>query len=257
MAKIVDATRERSRVRELDSLNSQMQWWRWGTTIVITLFLIGCLIELNSSVHGLINPGPIQDEFVQDVNTSLQTDTVPTLEHEATETLTEIQPEVQTSVLKLKGRVPELAQAAEDQVHILQTDLPAKSEAILNKRFALLISSRESKIRSMYPEVTPDQLRLLVTNLSTHVQAQITSSSNDLFSAHEAKLQSILASMNTIKSQEAGNVKNEQPDWEMGVLLLDVFRDDLQSLSTQQKKSGSESKKVVLLQTTTDRRGRI
>jgi hypothetical protein len=244
MAVIVDGSRERSRIVELESLNNQMRWWRWGATLFMVVFLTLCIWQLNHSVRGLTNPGPDQDQFVQSLNTSLQTDTIPNLESEATATLTEVQPEIRVAVLKLKDKVPDLAQAAEDQVRLLQKDLPAKGEEILNKKFATILTSREDTIKKLYPNVTPDQLNALVTNLSQHARTQITEANSDLFGPHQAKLQSILASMDTIRSQEAVTVKNDQPDWEMGVLLLDVFRDDLDTL-IKPAKAASDSKKVV------------
>jgi hypothetical protein len=194
---------------------------------------------LNSSVRGLTNPGPTQDQFVQNVNASLQTDTVPMLEHEASATITEIQPEVKASILKLRDQVPDLAQATEDQVRLLQKDLPEKGEAVLNRRFATLVTSREASIRKMYPEVTDAQFKALLTTLTDHARTQLIDVNTTLFAPHQAKVQSILASMDTIKSQEAANVKNDQPDWEMGVLLLDVFRDDLTNLAHSDSKSPS------------------
>lgn len=244
MAVIVDSNRERSRIVELESLNNQMRWWRWGATAFIAVFLMFCIWQINHSVRGLTDSGPTQDQFVQNLNTSLQTDTIPALESEATSTLTEIQPEMRTAVMKLKDKVPDLAQAAEDQVRMLQKDLPAKGEDILNKKFSTLLTSREDQIKKMYPNVTPDQLNQLVTNLSQHGRAQIVEANAELFGPHQAKLQSILASMDTIRTQEASKVKNDQPEWEMGVLLLDVFRDDLNTLVKPPKKP-SESKKVV------------
>ncbi len=248
MAVVVSGNREKLRIAELESLNNQMRWWRWGAFGFNLIFLVGTILVLNNSVRGLSSPGPTQDAFVQDLNSSLQTSTMPNLESEATETLTEIQPEIQTSVLKLKDKVPDLAQASEDQLRLLQQDLPKKGEEILNKRFKSVLTSHEAVIKKVAPDVTEEQLRGLVTNLSDHARAQITQANNDLFGPHQAKIQSILASMDTIRSQESTNVKNEQPDWEMGVLLLDVFRDDLQSLS-KSKSAPTSVKQTASLNT--------
>jgi hypothetical protein len=203
------------------------------------------LYTLNHSVRALTEAGEQQQEFVDHFKDGMNTNIVPRLRGAVAETITEVQPEIKQSFDKLGKRLPEVTAVAKQQMIALETDLPAKGEAILNQSFKNIITGKESAIHAMYPDLTDGQLKTLVTNLANEGQKQAAAANQELFAPHQAKLNSILANIEKIKTQEAPNVKNAGPTWDMGILLLDILREDVKSQQPANSSTVADTKPVT------------
>ena len=226
---VMSAIEERGQVRELGSLRLQANVWRWALTVAVLATAIYSLATLNHSVRALATTGQEQDEFVAQLQEGLNKDIVPQLQSAGAETVSEIQPQLMASFNGLGKRLPEVAAVAKVEFQSLETDLPAKSETILNQSFDSILTGREGSIRKMYPDLSDEQVKGLVMNLADEGRRQSTEANQELFAAHEEKLKGIMSNLELIKTQEASNVKGVEPSWDMAILLLDILREDVKS----------------------------
>jgi hypothetical protein len=227
----MDRITEEGRIAELDKLRTELRWWRWGTSIAIAIVLVSCLWKLNNSVQSLTHEGPEQQMFVSELNQGLQRDVVPNLQHTISSTITSVQPQVIDALKGLNGRIPDLTQTATNQFAILQKDLPAKSQQILSTTYGNLLAKRKDQIRKLYPNVTEEQIEAVLASLSDEGQKQLALANQELFGPQQRVLYRIMKNLDTIRAQEASNASKTDPSWEMGVIMLDLVRDDLKDLA--------------------------
>lgn len=228
---------ESRKIAEIRRMRFELRIWRWclfGWTLVL---VIGCLLYLRARTNALAQEGPEQEQFVTELQQNLDHDVVPHLQNAAGETLTELQPEVRNSITKLKDHLPELTELGREQFDMLRTELPKRGEAVLNESFNTILTQREGTIRKAYPNVTDDQLRLFVTNFGEMAKEELTNENQALFAPHQKRLMNIMDSMEAIKKQEYESTKKIEPSWDMAILLLDIFRDDLKKLQSSPSKS--------------------
>jgi len=237
-----------SEIEELSRLRKQNSYWRTGATVVLAVVALWAVFTLNSSARGLAQAGPTQDKFVKTLNEGLQKHTLPAVEAVARTTFAQMQPTISREFTKLNKRVPELTKATLTELDTLQKDLPEQGSKVLDDQFSGTLTKREDKIKTMFPQETQEQMTTFVQNLQKQGHDQILAVNTELLAPHRAKIQSIMASMQAIKKAEAANVHNVDPNWEMGLSLLDVMKDDLASLRPD--KAGQ---KVQTTQATADK----
>lgn len=233
----MQASTVQAEIRQLESYRQQATWWRIGAFVLLVVIVGGSLASLNSAVHGLTDKGPAQDQFVSHFSEGMRTQVMPNIQTLASQTLTEIQPQIRDEFTKLNARVPEITDATVKELQTLQTELPQASEKTLDDSFRNLLTSREAKIRSMYPDVTEEQVKGLVDNLQKSGEEEIKNANNELFAPHQAALSGIMDHMNTIRDSEASSTAGQNPDWEMGLSIFEVLRDDLKELKPADTKA--------------------
>ncbi len=203
--------------------------WRGVLGAIMLATVVYTLVTLNRSARALTTAGDQQDQFVAALQTSLNKDTLPELQSAGAETISEAQPQLRASFDKLGPRIPEVTAVAKGEFQSLEKDLPAKSEAILNQSFETVLTEKEGSIRKMYPELTDEQVKNLVENLTEEGRTEATEANQELFAAHEERLKGIMNNLELIKDQEAKNVKGVEPSWDMAILLLDILREDIKN----------------------------
>jgi len=232
----MDAVAEQRRIRELESLRRQARLFRLFFFIACLGVVFYCLYQLHRSVTALATAGPEQDAYMKSLQVNLDKDVIPRLRSAASETLTEVQPEVTAAIKKLGPRMPEVTAVAKNEMEALQTDLPNKGEAILNASYTNLLQAREPTLRAEFGnDVTDDQVKALIVTLTQEGHTQLVAANNELFAPHQLKLKHILQNLQSIKDQEAPNVKKIQPSWDMAILLLDILREDMKDLEKNSK----------------------
>jgi len=227
-------------IEELEKLRTQMRWWKLGATFASLAVVAVSALTIKNSFQGLLVEGPKQEKFVASLNEGLKTDVIPMVQSMAGSTISQLQPEVTKSFEKLNERVPEVTQATLDELEKLQNNLPVRAEKIMNETFGTMLQAKEQKIKEMFPEATEEQVQNLITNLAEQGKEQVKLANEELFSQHQKELFDIIACMNKIKESEAPNIKGVDPTWEMGLLVLDVFRSELEEL---RPKTAKEAKK--------------
>lgn len=227
-------------IEELEKLRTQMRWWKLGATFASLAVVAISALTIKSSFQGLLVQGPKQDKFVASLNEGLKNDVIPMVQSMAGSTFSQLQPQVQKSFEKLNERVPEITEATLQELEKLQTSLPDRAEKILNETFGAMLQAKEQKIKQMFPEATEQQVEKLIMNLAEQGKEQVKLANEELFAQHQKELFDIIGYMNKIKESEAPNIKGVDPTWEMGLLVLDVFRSELEEL---RPKPAQEAKK--------------
>lgn len=223
----------KEKIREHESLQKQIKWWRWGTSGAVVLITVLCVGSLANEVHNLFQPGPAQQQFASTLSDGLKRDVLPSVTDMAKQALTESKPEVQAAFTKLNTRVPELTSMSLKQFDILQKDLPAHGDKALQDTYGEMLKRQEPKIKAAYPGVTDASVQALVTNMTAEGQNQIVSANDTLFSKHMAALNSIESDITKIQDTEPVSADEDKANWEMALLVVDNFHSDLQGLQTQ------------------------
>ena len=217
----------KAKIAQLERMRREMTWWRIGGVIAAFAIVGVCLSLLNTSVRDLTEKGPPQDIYITHLQQGLSKDFVPRLQEVASRTLTEMQPVVQTEFQRLNTRVPELTQATIKQAELLQTSLPKRAENVLDETFTAALKSQEPMIRKTFPSVKEDQVRGLMTSLVDMAGQRGSRVADELLLPHTEKTKKILENLRAIETSEPQNATGESADWEMGLLVFDLVRGDL------------------------------
>ncbi len=241
----MDALNTQSEIVELENLRRQTSFWRLGAGILSIAWVAGCMIIVNDSVRGLFNTGPRQEKFVSILSSNIQKDIAPGVQTLAAQTIAQARPEVEASFTKLNGRVPELASASVKELQSLQTSLPAKGQKLLGSTFGEMITSKDQKIRQMFPDATEENVKALTQNLTAMGQERAVSVNNKLIGKHQTALNDIVSNMEKIRLDEAKTPASAMGDnWDMALAFMDVVHDDMKDIQTvanQRQKSGTKA----------------
>lgn len=235
----MESTTVQANIGELEALHTQTRFWRWGISLALFLTVVICLITLRSAVTGLTNEGKTKEVFVQDLSDRMQKGALPTVEQMGMQAIHEIN--FQAEVQKLNQRTPELTQASMQQVKLFGEDLPKRGQKVLDATFGAALKTRESKIRTLFPEATDGQVAALMTNLTSEAMTQASAINDELFTHHKKAVDSILHDFTTIQNS-GGATKGEAPTWDMALLAFDIARTNLKSLDAQDAKSAKNAK---------------
>jgi hypothetical protein len=222
-------------IRELEALQMQTRLWRWGISLTLLITVVICLITLRSAVMGLTNDGETKQAFVRDLSDRMQKSAVPAIEQMGTEAFHEIN--FQAEVQKLNKRTPELTQASMQQVKLFEQELPVRGKKVMDATFGAALKTRESKIRAMFPEATDAQITGLMTTLTSEATEQAADINDQLFAQHKKAIDSILQDFTTIQNTGAADARGQEPTWDMALLIFDLARNDLKSLTPPEEKS--------------------
>jgi len=240
----MDTLNTPAEIAELKKLRQQNSWWRTGATVVTVLWIGGCFLSVNDSIQGLFKPGARQTKFVETLSGNIQKDIVPQVEDIAKRTFTEAQPQVQASLTKLNGRVPELTQASFKELETLQTSLPAKGKTVLDKSYGEMLTGKEAKIKEMFPDATEETIKALTTNMTAIAQEKAVTVNDKLFAKHQDSLMGIMGSMDKIRATEPKSASPEGDNWSLALAVMDVVRDDMKDLEAKANSAAASGTKT-------------
>lgn len=235
----MEAATVQANIRELEALRMQTRLWRWGISLTLLITVVVCLVTLRSAVTGLTNDGATKEAFVHDLSDRMQKNAIPTIEQMGTQAFREIN--FQAEVQKLNQRTPELTQASIAEVKRFGQELPERGKKVIDDTFGAALKKRESKIKTMFPEANDGQIAGLMTNLETEGMAQGADISEQLFAPHKKAIDSILKDFATIQSSGAAEAKGQAPTWDMALLIFDLARKDLKSLTPEDEKPAKKT----------------
>lgn len=221
---------EETQIQEINNLKGQLKLWRWGLFGVAMLVALTSIGTINSAFHGLVDKGPKQEQFVTHLSEGLRTEVAPMVEDMAKQTLNEVQPEVNRAIKQVNERLPELAQATLSELDTLQVNLPKRGEAVLTRTFGQMLVKKEDELQKMFPEATDEQIDRLLTNLAESSGHEASDAAVELFGHHHDALMKIHDNLEKIRNKEAASLANVDPTWETGLLVLDLFRKDLENM---------------------------
>gem|GEM_PF-1130256 len=220
--------KEEQQILEIKELRSQMKAWRWGLFGVSVLVVAASIGTVNTAFRGLTDKGPKQDEFVQTLTAELDRDVKPMVEDMARQTISEVRPEINAAFEDVNNQMPVLAEAALGQLDQLQQSLPERSEKVLREAFVTMLQKKETDLQEMFPEATEEQIERLLTNLASSAGEQAQEAAVELFGKHVDTLMAIHKDLEVISAKEEKNLAGVDPSWEMGLLVMDILREDLE-----------------------------
>ncbi|MCU0315335.1 MAG: hypothetical protein MUC92_01950 [Fimbriimonadaceae bacterium] len=215
------------KIGELKELKKQLAWWKWSFVGIAAAVVGICWVTIDGAFRGLATQGPKQEKFLAELQTGLREDVAPLLEDLAKQTMNEVKPEVEASINRVNERLPELAEASMSELESLQTSLPKRAEKVLEKTFVTMLMKKEEQLQKMFPEATEEQIERLLTNLAESSVEQVGVANDELFAKHQEQLFLIVSHLERIREIEGANIETVDPSWEMGILVLDLFREDL------------------------------
>jgi hypothetical protein len=221
--------KEEQQIKEIKELRGQLSGWRWGLFGMSVLVVVTAIGTVNTAFRGLVDKGPRQDEFVKTLTTELDRDVKPLVEDMARQTISEVQPEINAAIEEANGQLPVVAQAALDELDQLQTSLPERSKKVLETAFVAMLQKKEAELKEMFPEATEEQIERLLTNLAESAGEQAQGAAVELFGKHHDTLMAIHENLETIAEKESKNLAGVDPSWEMGLLVMDILREDLEN----------------------------
>lgn len=217
-------------IQKIEELRKQLNGWRWGTSGVALAIVVVCVLMINGAVRGLINPGPKQDAYIENLSSQLQNDVLPIVSDMAGQTISEVQPQITAAFAKLNESLPDLAQATMTELTTLESNLPKRGEAVLDSSLGTVLRSKADELQKAFPEATPEQIELLLVRLADQGSLQAVVAADKLFGRHQDAIAKINENVEKIHRMERQAIAGLNPDWEMGLLILDIFRSDLEEL---------------------------
>ena len=218
-----------AQIQELQQIQRGTLYWRAGLTVVFLLVAIICLSTLQSSVNGLAQPGPKQQEFAKLMGENMQTKIIPAAQDLAQETIRGV--DLPGSVQKLNKRAPDVAEAAMSEVRKLAENIPARGQKVLAAELDAALDQQKDKLRKIEASVTEEKLNTILANLTEFGKTEVTELSQELFTAHVQALNGTMKDLVKIEQLEAATAQRDIPTWEMVFLITDIARDDFKMAS--------------------------
>jgi hypothetical protein len=220
----MDSSVVQRQIRELEDTRKKTRALRLGFSLALLAIVLGCMGLISSSLRGLMQPGPAQDEFSRQLSSNLQRDVLPRVQTIAGQTLTVLRPQVEAEFSKLNARAPEISGLALQHLQTLNQNVAKKGETTLEETFGAMLAKKEAKIRTMFPHVKEGQIKNMMQHVSTEAQNRIMQSHNALLSPHMNQLNGIVGSLTTIQAQEYVNPMSRDTDVELVTSVLDLMR---------------------------------
>ncbi len=224
----MDLGKEEKQIQEIKELKFQLTCWRWGLTGVAAFIALVSIGTVNKAFRGLTDKGPRQDEFIRELSAQMRSDVAPIVEDMARQTINEVRPEIETAIEDVNSQMPALAQSALTEFDQLQYNLPARGEKVLKDKFVAMLLKKEDELHQLFPEATDEQIERLLTNLAESAGLEAQGAALELFGPHIDSLITINENIEVIHQKEAATLAGVDPTWEMGLLVLDIFREDLE-----------------------------
>jgi hypothetical protein len=229
-------------IAELKQLRTSARRWQVGTTLLIVVILCVGIGSILNAIMGLAKPGPVQDQFMAELQSGLKKQVVPELESIAKNTLNDVKRDVETELKKVNERSPELMQAFNKELAKLQHQLPLRGEKVLEATLGKELKVREGKIKGMFPNVKEEQVTTMVNNLVTESHASMEHLSKTVFGRHLQSLTKITDDLDTIKKTERLNPDDDIANWETALGVLDLLREDLKAMEDPTKPATTTTK---------------
>ncbi|MFM9872034.1 MAG: hypothetical protein ACKVQS_01060 [Fimbriimonadaceae bacterium] len=205
-----------------------MKAWRWGLFGISVLVVASAIGTVNTAFRGLTDKGPKQEEFVKTLTAELDRDVKPMVEDMTRQTISEVKPEITAAFEDVNHQMPVLAEAALGELNQLQTNIPERSEKVLKEAFVTMLQKKEEDLHKMFPEATEEQIERLLTNLSASAGEEAQEAAVQLFGKHVDTLVAINKDLEVIAAKEQKNLAGVDPTWEMGLMVMDILREDLE-----------------------------
>lgn len=214
------------KIAELHALRSRISRWRFGTPIAVIAVMVVALMTLYNAGESLARPGPNRDAFVESVQQGMKDDVEPIVRHVALQTFHATKNSVQGELTKISERTPEFAEAMYQQVETLVENIPQRTQAQLSDILAESFAKQEGTLKEMFPDVTEENVNVLVERLVALAASQAEHVSTKLFEDHLVSMNNIITDLEAIEKSENVQAADEFASWEMALLVFDILRSE-------------------------------
>ncbi len=228
-------------INELNQLRASARRWQLGTTLLIVVILCVGIGSILSAIRNLAQPGPVQTQFMTELQGGLKKQVVPELDRIVKSTLSDVKRDVETELKKVNERSPELMAAFNKELQTLQHGLPQRGEKVLEATLGRELKAREAKIKGMFPNVKEEQVATMVNNLVNESHASMEHLSKTVFGRHLTALTGITANLDTIKRTEKLNPADDLASWETALGVLDILREDMKPVEDSTKPAATKT----------------
>lgn len=220
-----------AQIAEIKTLQAQIRRWRIGGVLAVLIIMSVCAKMIVGAFTDLAQEGPAQEEFMKHLGTGLKEHVLPTAQKIASQTASQLVPEVQKEIDKLNERAPEITEAALKELEILAVSLPDRGEKVLLKTFGEMMHKREEKLKKQFPEITEPKIATLVNNLVAVAEVQSEEVAAVLFADHINAIDRIANNLSAIQKAESATLTTHDiPSWQVGLMLFDLFREEIRPL---------------------------
>lgn len=222
-------------INELTQLRTSTRRWQIGTTLLVTVILCVGTGSILNSILSLAKEGPVQKEFMTELQGGLKKNVMPEVDRIVKSSLSDVKHDVEVELKKINERTPELMQAFNKELQVLQHGLPQRGEKVLEATLVRELKAREGKIKGMFPNAKEEQVATLVSDLVAESHSSMDNLSKTLFGHHLQALTAISANLDVIKHSERLNPDEDLATWETALSVLDLVRDDLKPVADAAK----------------------
>lgn len=217
---------QNSAIVQLIHAKKELKVWRWSLAGGLVLAAYLTVSMVHAAFKGLTTKGPAQDKYVALMTEAFHEELGPMVQDMGQQTLTELKPEVEQAFDNVNKEMPEVAQAALNELAVMQENLPKRAEAVLTDTFGKMLVEKEDELNAMFPEATHEQIERLLTNLGESASYEAENAALEIFGKHHEAMENITANLELISAQEQKHLTGVDPTWEMGLLVLDMFREE-------------------------------
>ena len=217
-------------IKELERHQAEIRRWQTGAVLLVFLIMGLCAWQIVGAFTDLATEGPQQELFIQNVGEGVKQHVLPGAQRLGSQTVTRLVPELQKELDKINERAPDITDAALKELALLAEHLPERGERVLAKTFGEMMLTREANLRKQYPDLTGAGATTLVRNLAHVAEEQADEITAILFAEHLNAIDHISGDLQIIAKAEATNITQEIPNWQVGLMLFDLFRDEIRPL---------------------------
>ena len=218
------------KIKELQSVQSQVRFWRTLTVIAIILIVVTCVSLMSQAVNQLTTPSATQQAFMNKLLSGITNQVVPEVQRIVSLAAADSAPVLQAELDQLDQRAPEFAQGLRGELYQFSLGVNERSEAVLNEVIGGHFEQQRNWIESNLERVDTESAERLAVNIAQTAHDRVRRIADGFYSNQVQALNRINADLRRIRDEEADNVREISPNWDMSLLFLGLMRDEFREL---------------------------
>lgn len=219
------------KIAEVQRLQRQIRRWRLAGVLVVLAVAFGCLLHVRGQAETLVSPGPKHEVFLSELKEGLARDVLPETRLLAGQTLERLGPALQTELVRMEQRIPELTERAEAEMDLLRKNLRDRLERALQPTVGRVLERRVAAWQKQYPNLTADQLAEAAQRLGNEVNDRVANVASSIMVPFEGTWGKILEDLERIRKLEAG--QDEIDSWDLALVSIGLVHQELVKLSPE------------------------
>jgi len=218
-----------SEIIELRAIRRQVVYWRVGLVCLFLAIIFTCVSIFWSAIRNLANDGEGRDLFVQTLTYKLKNEVTPQVKEVGEETLRRL--DFKGKIQYLNSRAPDVANASMTELRQLASDIPVRGQQVITNVFNQTIQARKNTLTKEFPDIKEEEITSFLADFTEETQTQVTNVTNSLFTPHINAMNGITNDLIAIQQVEGRAASADMPTVEMAVLIMDILRADMASMT--------------------------